>query len=184
MQADDTFRTLESRSSWDEWSEDYEYEDLSQDEAPATNRYARAYSSRPSEPLETSRFEPPIRRRSMKAQRQVMFMRVVAVALLFTLGAYLTGSSLVLDLAALAWFSVVCFVALALFAVGEGYLSEESLPVRLPQRRPLATVAPLYGGDDDDDEYASSYEPVFVSEFYSPDDEEDWRREPPRRALG
>ncbi len=184
VQADDTFRTLESRSSWDEWSEDYEYEDLSQDEAPATNRYARAYSSRPSEPLETSRFEPPIRRRSMKAQRQVMFMRVVAVALLFTLGAYLTGSSLVLDLAALAWFSVVCFVALALFAVGEGYLSEESLPVRLPQRRPLATVAPLYGGDDDDDEYAPSYEPVFVSEFYFPDDEEDWRREPPRRALG
>lgn len=186
VQPDDTFRTLESRSSWDEWADDYEYDDATRDEAPVTNRYARAYSSRPTEPLESTRYQPPIRRRSMKAQRQVMFMRLVAAALVFTLGAYLTGSSIVLDLAALAWFSVVCFVALALFAVGEGYLSEESLPVRLPQRlaqrQPQATVAPFYEGDDE--EYAPQYEPVFSSEYYNPDDEEDWQRESPRRALG
>lgn len=179
VQPDDTFSTLESKSSWDEWDKDYEYDESSH-EAPITNRYARAYSSRPSESLDTSHYEPPIRRRSMKAQRQVMFLRILGGALLLTLVAYLTGSSLVLDLAALAWFSVVCFVALALFAVGEGYLSEESLPVRLPQRRPLASVAPLYGRDE---EYAPQYEPVFVSEYYNPD-EEDWQRESPRRALG
>src|SRR5271163_2389165 len=27
VHADDTYRSLESRSSWDEWSEDYEYDD-------------------------------------------------------------------------------------------------------------------------------------------------------------
>jgi hypothetical protein len=183
VQADDTFGTLESRSSWDEWADDYEYDDATRDEAPLANRYARAYSSRPSEPLETSHYEPPLRRRSMKAHRQVMFMRVVAAALLLTLIAYFTGSSFIADLTALAWFSVVCFVALALVAVGEGYISEESLlPVRLPQRRSLATVAPLY--EHEDDEYAPQYEPVFASEYYDPDVEEEWQRESPRRALG
>ena len=183
VQADDTFGTLESRSSWDEWADDYEYDDATRGDAPSTNRYARAYSSRPSEPLESSRYEPPLRRRSMKAQRQVMFMRLVAAALALTVIAYLTGSSFVADLTALAWFSVVCFVALALVAVGEGYVSEESLlPVRLPQRRPLATVAPLYGQEDD--EYAPQYEPAFSSEYYDPEDEVEWQRESPRRALG
>ncbi len=54
VQPDDTFSTLESRSSWDEWVDDYEYDDAPRDDAP-TNRYARAYSSRPSEPLESPR---------------------------------------------------------------------------------------------------------------------------------
>ena len=60
--------------------------------------------------------------------------------------------------------------------------AEESLfPLRLPQRRPLATVAPLYGSDDD--EYAPQYEPEFVSEYYEPEDEEEWRRESPSTGL-
>jgi hypothetical protein len=91
------------------------------------------------------------------------------------------------DLAALAWFSVVCFVALALYAVSQGYLTEESLPLRIPQRmpkrRPLATIAPLYEQEDDD--YAPQYEPAFSSEYYDPDVDEVWSRETqPRRALG
>jgi len=112
-----------------------------------------------------------------------MFMRVVAAAFVLTLIAYFTGSSFIVDLTALAWFSVVCFVALALVAVGEGYISEEELlPIRLPQRRPLAMVAPLY--EREDEEYAPQYESAFVSEYYNPNDEEDWQRESPRRALG
>jgi hypothetical protein len=182
VQADDTFGTLESRSSWDEWAEDYEYDDA-RGESPVTNHYARAYSTRPTEPLASSRYEPPLRRRTMKAQRQVMFVRLVAAALLLTVIAYFTGSSFVADVTALAWFSVVCFVALALVALGEGYVSEESLiPVRLPQRRPQATVAPLY--EQEYEEYAPQYEPAFVSEYYDPTDEEEWQRESPRRALG
>jgi hypothetical protein len=183
VHADDTFGTLESRTSWDEWADDYDYDDSAHDEAPVTNRYARAYSSRPSEPIEKSYYEPPIRRRSMRAQRRVMFVRIVAVALVISAAAYFTGSSIVSDLAALSWFSVVCFVALALFAVSQGYLNEESLPLRLPQRRLLATVAPLYGREDD--EYAPHYEPEFYAEYYEPEEEEGRSRESqPRRALG
>jgi hypothetical protein len=182
VHADDTFGTLESRSSWDEWAENYEYDETTRDEEPVTNHYARAYASRPSEPISQSRYEVPLRRRSMKAQRRVMFARIVAVAIVVSIAAYLTGSSMVSDLAALAWFGVVCFVALALFAVSQGFLDEESLPLRLPQRRELATIAPLYGRSDD--EYAPQYEPEFYAEYYEPDEEE-WRREPqPRRALG
>jgi hypothetical protein len=194
VQPDDTLGTLESRSSWDEWSENYEYDESTRP-APVTNRYAQAYASRPSEPSVSSRYEPPIRRRTMKAQRRVMFTRVVAAAAVFSLLAYFTGSSIVTDLAALSWFSVVVFVALALFSVSQGYLSDESLPLRLPQnlhvlenlrlpqRRPLASVEPLYF--DDEEEYAPQYEPAFSSEFYEPDADEQWLREPQRRrALG
>jgi hypothetical protein len=184
---DDTFGTLESRSTWDEWAEDYDYDDEATRDAPVTNRYARAYSSRPIEPVESSRYEPPLRRRSMRVQRRVMFVRILLAALVITGVAYVANSSIVSDLAALAWFSVVCFVALALYAVSQGYLTEASLPLRLPQRlpqrRPLATVAPLYGQEDDD--YAPQYEPAFSSEYYDPDVDEVWSRATqPRRALG
>jgi hypothetical protein len=179
---DDTFGTLESRSSWDEWSENYDYDDA-RAEAPAVNRYARAYASRPSEPELVNSYAPPIRRRTMRQQRRVMFARCVVAAVVISLIAFVSGSSIVTDLAALAWFSVVLFVALALYAVSQGYLDESSLPLRLPQRRPLATVKPLYR--DEEPEYASPYEPAFVSEFYQPESEEPWRRESQgRQAFG
>jgi hypothetical protein len=179
---DDTLRSLESRSSWDEWSENYDYDDA-RAEAPVANRYARAYASRPSEPELTTSYQPPIRQRSMRAQRRVMFVRSVGAAVVLSMLAYFTGSSILTDVAALAWFAVVLFVALALYAVSQGYLEESSLPLRLPQRRPLATVKPLH--TEDDQEYASPYEPTFVSEFYEPETDEPWRRESQgRRALG
>jgi hypothetical protein len=112
-----------------------------------------------------------------------MFLRCVAAAAVVSLVAFLSGSSILVDLAALAWFAVVLFIALALYSVSQGYLAETSLPLRLPQRRPLATVKPLYA--DNDAEYASPYEPVFVSEFYEPESEEPWRRESQNyRAFG
>jgi hypothetical protein len=179
---DDTVGSLESRSSWDEWSENYDYDDA-RSGAPVANRYARAYASRPSEPELTTSYQPPIRRRTMRAQRRVMFVRSVGAAVVLTLLAYVSGFSVLTDLAALAWFAVVLFVALALYSVGQGYLDESSLPLRLPQRRPLASVKPLY--IEQDEEYASPYEPAFVSEFYEPETEEPWRRESQgRRALG
>ena len=181
VQPDDTLGTLESRSSWDEWSENYAYDEEVR-RAPVTNRYARAYASRP-EPVESSHYEPPLRRRTMRAQRRVMFTRAVAAAAVFSLLAYFTGSSMVLDLAVLAWFAVVVYVALALYAVSEGFLSDESLPLRLPRRRALSNVEPLYF--DEEEEYAPQYEPAFSSEFYEADDDEQWVREPQRRrALG
>jgi hypothetical protein len=183
VHADDTFGTLESRSSWDEWHDDYEYDDTTRDDEPIKNHYARAYSSRPSEPVASKSYEAPLRRRTMRAQRRVMFARLVLVAFLVTLVAYFTGSSIVVDLAALAWFSVVCYVSLALFAVSQGYLEESSLPLRIPQRRELATIAPLYATGDD--EYDPEYESGFSSEYYEPEVDEGWRRDSQRRsALG
>ena len=69
-------------------------------------------------------YEPPIRRRTMRAQRRVMFSRLVLGAVLLTIVAFFTGYSPVVDVAALAWFAVVVFVALALYAVSQGYLNE------------------------------------------------------------
>ena len=182
VHADDTYGSLESRGSWDEWSEDYEY-DAHRASAPPANRYAKAYSSRPSEPVATSEYRAPIRRRTMRAQRRMVFTRLVLVALVMTIVAFVSGNSLLFDVTAVAWLGVVGFIAMAVYAVSQGYLSDSSLPFRLPQRRPLATIEPLYA--DDDGRYEPRHEDEFTSEFYEPDAEEQWRREPlRRRALG
>jgi hypothetical protein len=180
---EDTYSSLESRSSWDEWSEDYDYDDREQTPRPATNRYAQAYSSRPSEPSVSASYQPPIRKRTMKAQRRMMFMRLVIAALVMTLAAFFIGGSIIVDLAAATWACVVVFVALALYAVSQGYLSDSSLPLRMPKRRPLARVEPLYSQNEG--RYTPRYEEEFTSEFYEPDANEQWHRESERRqALG
>jgi len=177
VHADDTFGSLESRASWDEWSDNYEFDD--ERGATPPNRYARAYASRPITPREPLRYEAPIRRRSMASQRRVMFSRLVLGAMALTVIALFIRSSIVIDLTALAWFAVVLFIALALYAVGEGYLNEDSLPLRVPRRQPLATIEPLYAGIRNttfNDEY---------DEFYEDDADEQWYQQPEReRAFG
>ncbi|MGB8179226.1 MAG: hypothetical protein WCF63_03575 [Acidimicrobiales bacterium] len=183
VHSDDTPRTLAARSTWDEWAEDYTFDEPVA--AAPTNHYARAYSSRPSEPEITQRYEPPIRRRTMKQQRRVMFTSLVGASTFLTVIAFLTGVSILVDLSALAWFSVVLFVALALFAVSQGYLNEPSLRVRLPQRRTLARVEPMYDDEEGEQSPYVYYDDEFDSEFYDPESPETWRREPERRrALG
>ncbi len=178
---DDTVMTLATRSTWDEWSDDYAF-----DEDPptteVTNHYARAYSTHPRDVDVRAEHEPPIRRRTMRAQRRIMFTRLVLLAVVLTVVAFFTGYSPVVDVAALSWFSVVVFVALALYAVSQGYLSDASLPLRLPQRRSLATVKPLY--QEHGDGYAS-FEDELDDEFYELAGDVTWQREPERRrALG
>jgi hypothetical protein len=180
VHADDTYRSLESRNSWDEWSEDYDYDDepSARREAPR-NRYAAAYSAVPSGPSVRQQYEPRLRRRSMKAQRKMLFGRLVLSAVALTIIAFVSSYSLVMDLALVAWVGVVVFVALALYAVSQGYLHESSLPLHLPQRRSLATIQPLY------DEYPPRHEDEFESDFYEPDSDIRWQRESQsRRALG
>jgi hypothetical protein len=186
VHSDDTPRTLAARTTWDEWAEDYTFEEPAvASTATTTNHYARAYSSRPSEPEITQRYEPPIRRRTMKQQRRVMFASLVGASAFITAIAFLTGVSLLVDLSALAWFSVVLFVALALYAISQGYLNEPSLKVRLPQRRAFARVAPMYSDVEVEQAPYVYYDDEFDSEFYDPESPETWRREPePRRALG
>jgi hypothetical protein len=180
VHADDTYRTLETRDSWDEWSQAYDYD---RDEvetrrsapvAPA-NRYASAYSSVPREPEARAQYETPTRQRSMRARRKVLFMRTALAAIVLTAAYFAVGYSIIEDLAILAWVALVGYVSMALFAVSQGYLHESSLPIHLPRGRQLATIAPLY----------REPAPEFDSEFYEPDAEDEWRRESPSRyALG
>jgi hypothetical protein len=177
----DTYRSLETRGSWDEWAEDYDYDQ--EDEAPRrrefSNRYAAAYSSVPSGPVVSAYREPPVRRRSMKAQRRMILTRLALVVATTTILGVTTGYSILVDLAVLTWIGFAVFLALALYAVSQGYLFESSLGIRLPSVRSMATVQPLYY--DTDDEYDTEAE----SEFYDAESAGQWRRESsPGYALG
>ena len=178
VHADDTYRWLETRSSWDEWSDDYDFDDEAPSRATNMNRYAQAYSSVPNETTATRSYEAPIRRRSMKSRRKMMFVRLVVGATVLTVVAFLSGYALVTDVAVASWVCVVSFIALALYAVSQGYLEESSLGVRIPQTRRLATIQPIYGDD------ASPSSNEFDAE-YDEEYDDGWQREPmQRRALG
>lgn len=154
---DDTYQTLEARSSWDEWSEDYEFDespDWRRDvrtespsaQRPTANRYAAAYAAtpRPASHRPTStRPAATSRARSMRARRRVMFTRLVLTAVTLSIIGFFTGFALAWDLAIVAWIGVVGFIALAFYAVGQGYLHESSLGVGSLSRRPAAPVEPL-----------------------------------------
>jgi hypothetical protein len=175
VHADDTYGSLESRSSWDEWSADYEYDEPAS-ERESMNHYAAAYSSVPNETTVRRSYEAPIRRRSMKSRRQMMFVRLLVISAVLTILAFTLSYSLIWDLAVASWVCIVSYVALALYAVSQGYLNEGSLPLRLPQPRQLASVQRLY------DAVSPRYDDEYESEFEE-DDEDSWQRQP-RRALG
>lgn len=152
---EDTYRSIEARSSWAEWSRDYEYDEPGDEvighreevsRATPTNHYARAYASHPdSVAIAADREVAPIRRyRSSRAQRRRIFLGLVALALLSTLGAVFVGSSLAIDATALTWFLVVAYVGLALYALSQGWVAAGSLGFA---RR--ARVAPIYRSNDD-----------------------------------
>ena len=180
----DTYRSLETRNSWDEWSEDYDYDDRTVRRETSMNRYAAAYSALPqADALRHEHRDASLPRRSMKTRRRVMFTRFVLGAIVISLLAYVTGYSLVTDLAAFAWISVIGFVALALFAVSQGYLHESSLGLRIAQRRSVASVKTLY--DTPTGEFEDEYDDATDSEFYDPASEKQWRRDSPsQHALG
>jgi hypothetical protein len=178
VHADDTYRSLETRSSWDEWSRDYEYDD-EPEERESMNRYAAAYASVPNETSVRRSYDAPIRQRSMKSRRQMMFVRLVLVSAVLTVLAFTLSYSIIMDLAVASWVCIVSFVALALYAVSQGYLNESSLPLRLPQPRKLASVQRLY------DVVAPRYEDNYESEYEEDDEDDGWQRQSqPRRALG
>jgi hypothetical protein len=180
VHADDTYRSLESRSSWDEWSRDYDYDDDEPgNERESMNRYAAAYSSVPNETTVRRGYDAPIRRRSMKSRRQMMFVRLVLISAVLTILAFTMSYSLIMDFAVASWVCIVSFIALALYAVSQGYLNESSLPLRLPQPRQLASVQRLY------DAVSPRYEDEYESEYEEDDEDDGWQRQSqPRRALG
>jgi hypothetical protein len=178
VHADDTYRSLETRSSWDDWSRDYDYDD-EPEERESTNRYAAAYSSVPNESTVRRDYERPIRQRSMKSRRQMMFVRLVLISAVLTVLAFTMSYSFIMDLAVASWVCIVSFVALALYAVSQGYLNESSLPLRLPQPQQMASVQRLY------EVVAPRYEDGYEPEYEEDDDDDGWQRQAqPRRALG
>jgi hypothetical protein len=180
VHADDTYRSLESRSSWDEWSRDYDYDDDEpSNERESMNHYAAAYSAVPNETSVRASYDAPIRRRSMKSRRQMMFVRLVLLSASLTILAFVVSYGLITDVAVASWVCVVSYVALALYAVSQGYLNEASLPLRLPQPRKLATVQRLY------DAVAPRYDDEFESDYEEDDEDDGWQHQSQsRRALG
>lgn len=178
VHADDTYRSLESRSSWDDWSRDYDYDD-EPEERESINRYAAAYSSVPNEETVRRSYDEPNRHRSMKSRRQMMFVRLVLISAVLSVLAFTMSYSLIMDLAVASWVCIVCYVALALYAVSEGFLHESSLPLRLPQPRKLASIQRLY------DVMAPRPVDAYESDYEEDDDDDGWQRQSqPRRALG
>jgi hypothetical protein len=186
VRSDDTPSTLEARSTWDEWTENYEFDEPSERVTPTTNHYAAAYSSRPREPeVEVmERYETPLRRRTMRQQRRMVFVSLLAAATLMTVIAVASGASLVLNLAALAWFAVVLYVALGLYSVSQGYLNEPSFSVRLPQRRSIRMDEITYDYDGTDARPYVYYDEEPEFEYDEAETYGGWQREPSRRALG
>lgn len=171
VHADDTYQSLESRATWDEWSRDYDYDDGHARREPArpVNRYAAAYAAVPREVDTYADYEVPLtRRRSARAQRRMIFTRLTLAAVVMTALAVVVGFSFFVDLAIVTWVALAAYVALALFAVSQGYLEESSLGIRR-RSGPLATIEPLrarsprgYGAREaeyeyDDDEGVALY---------------------------
>lgn len=192
----DTYSTLENRSSWDEWERDYDYEHPRTLAAPQDvnhHRYA-AYASAPSREATMVRPAPgaygdgfvdgPIRV-SMRVRRTRIFASLGLSAIVTTGLNFLIGLSLLQYLAVLSWVGLVFYVALALFAVSQGYLEVSSL---IGVRHGRADAPSYY--EDDPMEDAESFGLYADEQYYeetsyaeAPVDDR-WRREPRRVALG
>lgn len=188
---EDTYRSLESRGTWEEWSEDYDFDHdvrvaVGHDRATrpterATTRptsashYARAYSTFPTESSLAST-ESRRRETSTRVQRRRITVGLVGSAVFFSALAFVTSISLVADLAYLAWLLVVAYVALALFAVSQGYLSvgartssRREYPVRVTYAPESYEEEPTPAASDGWDRWAEEW-----------DDRDEWAEAPSR----
>ncbi len=191
VQDDDTYSSLESRTTWDEWERDYDYDEARAVVTPArsypSHRFS-AYSSAPAGPAVPVRetFAPsylddsaPLAP-SMRVRRNRIFASLVVSALVTTGVNVLVGLSVVQYLAILSWTALVFDVAAALYAVSQGYLEVSSL---LGRRTTRAFSAGAEYVDDVDDAYGAARFDGFGDAEAAPD-EDQWRREPRHYALG
>ena len=185
---DDTYSSLESRSSWDDWDRAYDYEGPRtigiSAPAHAQHRYT-AYASAPSV-TSTSQygdFEPvrayahkPIRA-SMKVRRNRFIASLGLSAVLTTGLNFLVGLSILQYLAIVSWVGLVLYVVAALVAVSQGYLEVSSLLGRYSD----GPIGDFRGGLEPMYDDATYDEPESSDEF---DDVDGWRRERRHYALG
>jgi hypothetical protein len=192
VHADDTYRSLESRGSWEEWDRAYDYDDSVVRPSPQresaypspgaqsplpTNRYAAAYAAVPRGEVAV---EAPLRRRSARAQRRMVATRLVGAAVVMTALSFFVSSSIVLDVAVLAWVLVGGYVALALYAIAQGFLEPASLGLGRRSLAPIETLPVRRGAyelAEESDEYGAYEE-------FDDDGEDGWGRSSSRYALG
>jgi hypothetical protein len=190
VQDDDTYSSLESRTSWDEWVRDYDYDQprivgsQGDSRALAQNRYA-AYASAPAGPIDQGHqsYEPtsdyggaPLGV-SMRVRRNHIATSLGLSALVTTGLNFLMGLSLLQYLAILSWTALVFYAAAALFAISQGYLEVASLLGRRATRA-FSSI---------DDGVQTAYEDEAYDEeaaWETAAADEQWRREPRRHALG
>ncbi len=137
VQDGDTYQSLESERSWDDWMSDYEF-----DEAAAPRSHQRPPARATSAPA--PRVLPAPGRAPMRRRRRVVFTRLAALCVVATLLAWLTGASMIWDVTFAAWSVLVAFVALAIYAVGKGYLDESSVGLSFLGRRGYLQPVPEY----------------------------------------
>jgi uncharacterized membrane protein YhaH (DUF805 family) len=172
---EDTYGSIESRSTWDEWNQSYNYDrDVRAPKREEMNRYAAAYASVPGERFSAG-FDPPYYERvSMKVRRRRIMVALFVIGALFTGLNVVTKSGVLEDAAIAAWLALAAFFALALVALGLGYLSPPTLLSGRAHEYDDAPIAPLYPATYGD--YEERYETQGVPS---------WPRESlPRRALG
>ncbi|NNN08855.1 MAG: hypothetical protein HKL85_06625 [Acidimicrobiaceae bacterium] len=190
VQDDDTYSTLESRTTWDEWERDYDYEQprtvssVIDSRGYAQHRYA-AYASAPMAPIDrgNAHYEPvhdygnvPLGI-SMRVRRNRIFTSLGLSAVVSTGLDLLVGLSLLQYLAVLSWIALVFYVAAGLFAISQGYLEVASLLGRRTTRA-FSTF---------DDSMQAEYEDETYDEeaaWETTAAEQQWPREPRRYALG
>ncbi|MGC8499401.1 MAG: hypothetical protein ACP5OV_07910 [Acidimicrobiales bacterium] len=134
----DTYQSLEAERSWDEWMSDYEFDEVA---APMAHQRPPAWP--PSAPAPRVVAAPG--RQPMRRRRRVVFTRLAALCVVATLLAWLTHASVIWDVTFTAWSVLVAFVALAIYAVGKGYLDETSVGLGFLGRRGYLEPVQEYG---------------------------------------
>jgi hypothetical protein len=130
---DDTYSTLESRASWDEWDRDYDYDHPRTLPSPARasqhryTAYAAAVPFAGPTPYARALDVDSSVRASMRVRRHRIFVSLGLSALLTTGLNFVIALTLLQYLAVMSWAGLVAYVAAALVAVSQGYLEVSSL---------------------------------------------------------
>jgi len=172
----DTVGSLQARGSWDDWSRDYDYDDVAhvQRHRQGTNRYAAAYASATSDGFGGAYNVPYEESGVMRVRRRRIFVTLLVACLVFTALTFVSKSSIIENAAVGAWAALLTFVVLALVALGLGYMGASNVRaeyVDVPDYEPVVSFSQRdFNYDDGPDDVA---------------DDARWRRDAaPRRALG
>ena len=189
VQDNDTYSSLESRTSWDEWERDYDYDEprmlVPRSETPShsQHRYA-AYVSSPGTSVTRSyradrsinSYDSLTAGSSMRVRRNRIFASLVSSALFSTSVNFLVGLSLLQYVTVLSWTALVLYVATAFFAISQGYLQVNSL---LDRRANMA-----YSSDEGYDVLYDEDSAIDEEASWNSETNDEWRRERRSYALG